>query len=74
LTEGIKENIASMIFGKFIVKTYQQGNKGSKRMNVKQVAIRVQAKAYELKQTDYPSYRTVLRVLKPYIEKKDKSI
>jgi putative transposase len=58
----------------FIVKTYQQGNKGSKRMNVKQVAIRVEAKAYELKETDYPSYRTVLRVLKPYIEKKNKSI
>lgn len=58
----------------FILKTYQEGNKGSKRMNVKQVAIRVQAKAYELKETDYPSYRTVLRVLKPYTEKKNKSI
>ena len=58
----------------FIIKTYQQGNKGSKRMNIKQVAIRVEAKAYELKEANYPSYRTVLRVLKPYTDKKNKSI
>jgi putative transposase len=29
----------------FIVKTYQEGNKGSKRMSPKQVALKVQAKA-----------------------------
>ncbi|MGB3207605.1 MAG: Mu transposase C-terminal domain-containing protein, partial [Crinalium sp.] len=58
---------------KFIVKTYQDGNKGSKRMTPKQVALRVQAKASELKYDDYPSYKTVLRVLQPYLEKKQKA-
>ncbi len=33
---------------KFIVKTYLDGNKGSKRMTPKQVALKVQAKASEL--------------------------
>jgi len=58
----------------FIVKTYQQGNKSSKRMNPKQVAIRVQAKASEIGDNKPPSYRTVLRVLEPIINKKKKSI
>ena len=52
----------------FILKTYKEGNKGSKRITPAQVAIRVQARAQELGQEDYPSYRTVYRVLQPIIE------
>lgn len=55
----------------FILKTYTQGNKGSKRMSRKQVALRVEAKALELGRDDYPSYRTVYRVLNPIIERKE---
>ena len=58
----------------FIIKTYQQGNKGSKRMNPKQVALKVQAKASEIGDKKPPSYRTILRILNPIIEKKNKSI
>lgn len=60
----------------FIIKTYREGNKGSKRMSPKQVAIRVQAKAREIDDDKPPHYRTVLRVLEPIIEtqKKAKSI
>ena len=58
---------------KFIVKTYLDGNKGSKRMTPKQVALKVQAKASELKDDDYPSYKTVLRVLQPLLEKQEKA-
>ncbi|ACK69432.1 Transposase-like Mu [Gloeothece citriformis PCC 7424] len=57
----------------FIIKTYQQGNKGSKRMNPKQVFLRVEAKAKEIKENQYPSYKTVLRVLKPLIDKLQKA-
>ena len=57
----------------FIVKTYEAGNKDSKRMKPKQVALRVQAKAFELGDENPPSYKTVLRMLKPIIERKEKS-
>ena len=57
----------------FIVQTYQEGNKGRKCMAPKQVALKVQAKASELKEDDYPSYKTVLRVLEPLIEKLEKA-
>ncbi len=57
----------------FIVKTYQQGNKGSKRMTPKQVALKVQAKALEIEDKQPPTYRTVLRVLKPIQEKQQKA-
>jgi len=52
----------------FIIKTYREGNKGSKRMSRKQVALRVEARAKELGEEDYPNYRTVYRVLQPLIE------
>lgn len=52
----------------FIIKTYREGNKGSKRMSRKQVALRVEAYAKELGEQDYPNYRTVYRVLQPIIE------
>jgi len=41
----------------FIVKTYQEGNKGSKRMNPKQVALKVQAKAVAIADENPPSYK-----------------
>ena len=52
----------------FIIKTYREGNKGSKRMSRQQVAIRVQVKAKELGDKKYPNYRTVYRVLQPIID------
>jgi len=57
----------------FIIKTYKEGNKGSKRMTPKQVALRVQAKARELGDSKPPNYRTVLRVLAPILEQKEKT-
>jgi putative transposase len=57
----------------FIIKTYQQGNKGSKRMTPKQVALKVQAKASDMGDKQPPTYRTVLRVLKPLQEKEAKA-
>jgi putative transposase len=58
----------------FIFKTYKQGNKNSKRMSPKQVALRVQVKAAEIGDEKPPSYKTVLRVVKPIQQKKEKSI
>jgi putative transposase len=52
----------------FIIKTYREGNKGSKRMSRKQVALRVEARAMELGEEKYPNYRTVYRVLQPIVE------
>jgi putative transposase len=57
----------------FIIKTYKEGNKGSKRISPKQVAIRVQAKAREIRDENPPHYRTVLRVLEPIIERQEKA-
>ncbi|MGK7894412.1 MAG: Mu transposase C-terminal domain-containing protein [Xenococcus sp. (in: cyanobacteria)] len=64
----------SQFWQDFILKTYKQGNKGSKRMSPKQVALRVQAHALEIGDDKPPSYKTVLRVLKPIQDKKKKSI
>ena len=64
----------SQFWQDFILQTYKQGNKGSKRMSPKQVALRVQAKAWEIGDDKPPSYKTVLRVLKPIQDKKKKSI
>jgi putative transposase len=53
----------------FIVNTYKTGNKGSRRMTPKQVAIQVQAQAIKLNDSEPPSYRTVLRVIAPIQER-----
>jgi len=53
---------------KFIVKTYRDGNRGSRRMSPAQVAVRVKVRAQELGVEDYPSHMTVYRILKPLIE------
>jgi putative transposase len=52
----------------FIIKTYREGNKGSKRMTRKQVALRVQVRAAELGVEKYPNFRTVYRVLQPIVD------
>ena len=57
----------------FIIKTYKQGNKGSKRITPKQVAVRVQARAAQLGEEKYPSLRTVYRVLEPIIEQQEQT-
>jgi putative transposase len=53
----------------FILKTYREGNRGSRRMTPAQVALRVRARAQELGVADYPSRTTVYRMLQPQIEK-----
>ncbi len=53
----------------FIVKTYREGNRGSRSLTPAQVALRVRARAQELGVADYPSRTTVYRILKPQIEK-----
>jgi putative transposase len=53
----------------FIVNTYKTGNKGSRRMTPKQVAIQVQAQAIKFNDSEPPSYRTVLRVIAPIQER-----
>ncbi|SRR5579883_266486 len=53
---------------KFIVKTYEEGNRGSRRMSAAQVFIRVKVHAQALGDRAYPSRATVYRVLKPYVE------
>lgn len=55
----------------FIIKTYKEGNENGKRITPQQVAIRVEAKASELAQEKYPSYRTVYRILQPIIKEKE---
>lgn len=59
----------SVDWQKFIVKTYRDGNRGSKRMSRAQVAVRVKVRALELGVSEYPGRTTVYRILKPYIEK-----
>jgi putative transposase len=59
----------SEFWQEFIVNTYKTGNKGSRRMTPKQVAIQVQAKAKEINDSQPPSYRTVLRVIAPIQER-----
>jgi putative transposase len=54
----------------FILKTYREGNKGSKRMTPKQVYLRTVAQA-ENWGTNPPSHMTVYRILNPIIEEKE---
>ena len=50
----------------FVLKTYKEGNQGSKQMTRQQVAIRVGARAEELN-VKPPSHMTVYRILQPII-------
>lgn len=56
----------------FILNTYKEGNKGSKRMTRQQVAVRVKARADELG-VKHPSHMTVYRILQPVLEKQEKA-
>jgi putative transposase len=56
----------------FILKTYKEGNKGSKRMTRKQVFVRVEARADELN-VKTPSHMTVYRILQPIIDRQEKA-
>ena len=49
---------------KFIIQTYQDGNRGSRQMSPAQVAMRVKVRAQELGVEAYPSHMTVYRILK----------
>lgn len=53
----------------FVLKTYREGNRGSRSMTPAQVSLRVRARAQELEVVDYPSRTTVYRILQPQIEK-----
>jgi putative transposase len=53
----------------FIVKTYRDGNCGSRRMTPAQVVLRVRARAQELGVEDYPKRTTVYSILQPQIAK-----
>ncbi|EAZ90284.1 Mu transposase C-terminal domain-containing protein [Crocosphaera chwakensis] len=55
----------------FIIKTYKNGNKGSRRVTRKQVYLKAKAKAEELG-INPPSHMTVYRILQPLIEKQEK--
>ncbi len=55
----------------FIIKTYKEGNKGSKRLTPAQVAVRVKARAKELG-VKPPSHMTVYRILNPLIAKQER--
>ena len=54
----------------FIIKTYREGNRGSRSMTPAQVALRVRARAQELGVEDYPRRTTVYSILQPQIEKR----
>jgi putative transposase len=56
----------------FILKTYKEGNKGSKRMTRRQVFVRVEARADELN-VKTPSHMTVYRILQPIIDRQEKA-
>ncbi|MDZ8189277.1 MAG: Mu transposase C-terminal domain-containing protein [Nostoc sp. ChiSLP02] len=56
---------------KFIITTFKEGNKGSKKMTPAQVAMRVQVRAEHLGLEKYPSHMTVYRVLNPIIERQE---
>lgn len=49
----------------FIVRTYKEGNRGSRSLSPAQVAVRVKVRAQELGIDEYPSHMTVYRILKP---------
>jgi putative transposase len=53
----------------FIIKTYREGNRGSRRMSRAQVAVRVKVRGQELGIKEKPSRSTVYRILQPYWEK-----
>jgi len=55
----------------FILETYRKGNRGTRQMSRAQVAKQVESHAAELGTADYPSRRTVYRILAPVIEQQE---
>ena len=53
----------------FILKTYREGNRGSRSLTPAQVSLRVRVRAQELGVEEYPSRTTVYRILQPEIQK-----
>jgi putative transposase len=53
----------------FIVKTYKDGNRGSRQMSPAQVVVQVQARAQTLGVEEYPGRMTVYRILRSHVEK-----
>ncbi|MEP0914773.1 helix-turn-helix domain-containing protein [Leptolyngbya sp. GB1-A1] len=60
---------ASQEWQDFIVKTYKDGNRGSRQMSPARVVVQVQGRAQTLGVKDYPGRTTVYRILRPHIEK-----
>ena len=58
----------------FILKTYTDGNKGSKRITRHQVFLKVKGKARieNLNKGEYPSHQSVYRILDEHIEQKER--
>ncbi len=54
----------------FIVKTYREGNRGSRSLTPAQVVLRVRARAQELGVEDYPRRTSVYSILQAQIEKR----
>jgi len=55
----------------YIVETYRKGNRGGRRMSRAQVAVRVEARARELGEGEYPSRSTVYQVLRKEIDRQE---
>jgi putative transposase len=53
----------------FIIKTYREGNRGSRKMSPAQVGLQVRSRAQVLGVEDYPGRTTIYRILAPHIEK-----
>ncbi|ACK70509.1 Transposase-like Mu [Gloeothece citriformis PCC 7424] len=58
----------------FILNTYKEGNKGSKRITRHQVFLKVKGRAKQLglKKEEFPSHQTVYRLLDKYIEEHER--
>ena len=55
----------------FILKTYRKGNRGMRQTSRAQVAKLVESRAAELGAPDYPSRRSVYRILAPIIHQQE---
>ncbi|MGK7957192.1 MAG: Mu transposase C-terminal domain-containing protein [Crocosphaera sp.] len=58
----------------FILNTYKEGNKGSKRITRHQVFLKVKGRAKQLglKTEEFPSHQTVYRILDKFIEENER--
>ncbi len=61
----------SEMWQEFIVKTYRQGNRGMRQMSQAQVAKLVESRALEQGVSDYPSRRSVYRILAPLLQQQE---